>query len=193
VACCATSELYPAHTVASQKSKRRSRKRSKPGSPPRAVSSPRREQRVERTTTQARQQRQAARQLGTVGERPPSPFGAVPVSEIAIFAGFVAIIVWLIGGSLPVLIVGLTVTTLGVLEVTGREHFSGYRSHTTLLAALPAVALGIGVVSIAGTDKQNRAPFLLAIAVPVYAFLFWLLRKRFIAARQARVTRPPAP
>ncbi len=193
MACCATSELYPAHTVASQKSKRRSRKRSKPGSPPRAVSSPRREQRVERTTTQARQQRQAERQLGTVGERPPSPFGAVPVSEIAIFAGLVAIIVWLIGGSLPVLIVGLTVTTLGVLEVTGREHFSGYRSHTTLLAAIPAVALGIGVVSIAGTDKQNRAPFLLAIAVPVYAFLFWLLRKRFIAARQARVTRPPAP
>ena len=193
MACCATAELYPAHTVASQKSKRRSRKRSKPGSPPRAVSSPRREQRVERTTTQARQQRQAERQLGTVGERPPSPFGAVPVSEIAIFAGLVAIIVWLIGGSLPVLIVGLTVTTLGVLEVTGREHFSGYRSHTTLLAAIPAVALGIGVVSIAGTDKQNRAPFLLAIAVPVYAFLFWLLRKRFIAARQARVTRPPAP
>ena len=193
MACCASSELYPPHTVASQKSKRRSRKRSKPGGAPRAVPSPRREQRVERTTTQARQQRQAERQLGTVGERPPSRFGGVPVSEIAIFAGLVAIIVWLIGGSLPVLIVGLTVTTLGVLEVTGREHFSGYRSHTTLLAAIPAVALGIGVVSIAGTDKQNRAPFLLAIAVPVYAFLFWQLRKRFIAARQARVARPPAP
>jgi len=193
VACCASSEHYPAHTVASQKSKRRSRKRSKPGGAPRGVPSPRREERVERTTTQARQQRQAERQLGTVGERPPSPFGGVPVSEIAIFAGLVAIIVWLIGGSLPVLIVGLTVTTLGVLEVTGREHFSGYRSHTTLLAAIPAVALGIGVVSIAGTDKQNRAPFLLAIAVPVYAFLFWLLRKRFMAARQARVARPPTP
>jgi hypothetical protein len=157
------------------------------------VPSARREQRVERTTTQTRQQRQADRQLGTVGERPPSPFGGVPVSEIAIFAGLVAIVVWLIGGALPVLVVGLTVTTLGVLEITGREHFSGYRSHTTLLAAIPAIALGIGVLSIVGTNKQNRAPFLIAIAVPVYAFLFWQLRKRFMAARQARVARPPAP
>ena len=47
------------------------------------------------------------RQLGIVGERPPSPFGGVPVSEIAIFAGLVAIVVWLIGGALPVLVVGL--------------------------------------------------------------------------------------
>jgi hypothetical protein len=179
--------------VASQKSKRRSRKRSKPGSAPRAAPSARREQRVERTTTQTRQQRQAERQLGTVGERPPSPFGGVPVSEIAIFAGLVAIVVWLIGGELSVLVVGLTVTTFGVLEITGREHFSGYRSHTTLLAAIPAVALGIGVLTLIGLDKRDRAPFLLAIAVPVYAFLFWLLRKRFMAARQARVARPPAP
>jgi hypothetical protein len=180
--------------VASQKSKRRSRKRSKPGSVPRAAPSARREQRVERTTTQTRQQRQADRQLGTVGERPPSPFGGVPVSEIAIFAGLVALLVWLIAGAgLPVLVVGMTVTTLGVLEITGREHLSGYRSHTTLLAAIPALALGIGVVSLVGTTKQNRAPFLIAIVVPVYAFLFWQLRKRFMAARQARVARPPAP
>jgi hypothetical protein len=31
------------------------------------------------------------------------------------------------------------------------------------------------------------------IAVPVYAFLFWQLRKRFMVARQARLARPPAP
>lgn len=142
---------------------------------------------------QDRDRRRAERQLGTVGERPPSPFGGVPVSEIAIFAGLVAIVVWLISGGLPVLVVGLTVTTLGVLEITGREHFSGYRSHTTLLAAIPAVALAIGVLSLVGVNRSNRAPFMLAIAVPVYAFLFWQLRRRFRVARQARVVRPPAP
>ncbi len=191
--CCGASAVYPAHTVASQKSKRRSRKRNKPGSAPRAVPSPRRDDRRERVVTQQRDQRRAERQLGTVGERPPSPFGGVPVSEIAIFAGLVAIVVWLISGGLPVLVVGLTVTTLGVLEITGREHLSGYRSHTTLLAAIPAVALAIGVLSLVGVDKRNRAPFMLAIAVPVYAFLFWQLRRRFMVARQARVARPPAP
>ncbi len=191
--CCGPGGVYPAHTVASQKSKRRSRKRNKPGSAPRAVPSPRRDDRRERVVTQQRDQRRAERQLGTVGERPPSPFGGVPVSEIAIFAGLVAIVVWLISGGLPVLVVGLTVTTLGVLEVTGREHFSGYRSHATLLAAIPAVALAIGILSLVGIDKRNRAPFMLAIAVPVYAFLFWQLRRRFMVARQARVARPPAP
>ncbi len=95
-------------------------------------------------------------------------------------------------GGTATLVVGIAVVTLGVLEVTAREHFSGYRSHATLLAAIPAVALGIGVVSLAGTDRQDRAPVLLAVAVPVFAFLFWLLRKRFQIARQARVARPPA-
>jgi hypothetical protein len=178
--------------LASQKSKRRSRKRRKPGAAPRAVSSPRREQRAERTVTQERDRRRAQRQLGTVGERPTGPFGGVPVSEIAIFAGLAALVVWLVGGGMPVLVVGLIVCTLGVLEVTAREHFSGYRSHTTLLAAIPSVAIGIGVLSLIG-DKRDRGPFLVAIAAPIYALLFWQLRKRFMIARQARVARPPAP
>ncbi len=115
----------------------------------------------------------------------------MPVSEIAIFAGLVAIVVWLIEGGTPILVVGLAVCTLGVLEVTAREHFSGYRSHTMLLAAAPAVAAGIGVATLVGR-RSDRAPLLLAIAAPIFAFLFWLLRKRFQIARQARVARPPS-
>lgn len=139
-----------------------------------------------------RERRRSQRQLGTEGERPPSPFGGIPVSEIAIFAGLVAIIVWLIRGGTATLIVGLVVCTLGVLEVTAREHFSGYRSHTTLLSAVPAVAIAIALVSAIGTIK-DRAPLLMAVAVPIFSILFWILRKRFMVARQARVARPPAP
>ena len=80
-------------------------------------------------------------------------------------------------------------TTLGVLEVTAREHFTGYRSHTTLLAAVPAVAVGIGLVELTG-ERQGNAP-LLAVAAPVFGILFWLLRRRFSAARQMRVARRP--
>ncbi len=182
---------YPHGTLAGQSSKRRSRKRRKPGAAPRAVPSQRREQRAERDTVADRERRRSQRQLGREGERPPSPFGGVPVAEIAIFAGLVAIVVWLIEGGTPVLVVGLAVCTLGVLEVTAREHFTGYRSHTILLAAIPAVAIAIGVVSLVGR-RTDRAPLLLAIAVPIFAFLFWLLRKRFQIARQARVARPPS-
>ncbi len=177
--------------MAGQKSKRRSRKRRNSEAAPRAVPSQRRDEREQRATTAKRQDRRANRQLGTEGERPPSPFG-LPVSEIAIFAGMVGVIVWLIEGGTAVLVVGLTVCTLGVLEVTAREHLSGYRSHTTLLAAIPAVAIGIGVVSLIG-ERNSRAPYLIAVAAPVFALLFWFLRKRFLIARQARVARPPAP
>jgi hypothetical protein len=178
--------------VADQKSKRRSRKRHSSARAPRAVPSQRREQRAERQVAAQRDGRRSQRQLGTEGERPPSPFGGVPVSEIAILAGLVAIVVWLIRGGTATLIVGLIVCTLGVLEVTAREHFSGYRSHTTLLSAVPAVAIAIALISVVGT-KKDRAPLLMAVAVPIFSLLFWLLRKRFMVARQARVARPPAP
>jgi hypothetical protein len=174
--------------LAGQRSKRRSRKRRNPASAPRAVASPRRVERAERQATTASERARSKRQLGTEGERPPSPFGGLPVSEIAIFAGLVAIIVWLIRGGTATLVVGLAVTALGVVEFTAREHFSGYRSHTSLLAAIPSLAVGIGVISAVG-DKADRAPLLLAVSGSLFALLFWFLRRRFQIARQARVVR----
>jgi len=85
------------------------------------------------------------------------------------------------------IIIGLVVCALGVVEVTGREHFSGYRSHTTLLAAVPTVALEAIVVAVFG-DPSDRA-WLLLVMVPVFALLFFALRQRFRTARQARAAR----
>jgi hypothetical protein len=176
--------------VASQKSKR-SRKRRGADTVPRAVASPRRGQRSEQQAATTRQRELGQRALGTVGERPPSPFGGLPVSEIAIFAGIVALVVWLINGGQVTLIIGIALCALGVIEVTAREHFSGYRSHATLLAGIPAIAVGIGLVLVTG-EHSGDAP-LLFVAVPVFALLFFPLRKRFAIARQARVVRPAAP
>ena len=125
------------------------------------------------------------------GERPEGPFGGLPISEIAIFAGAVGLIVGIIQHGGPALIAGIAVCTLGVLEITGREHFSGYRSHTILLAAMPAVAAEIAFVAIFGEPSPRL--LLLAVIVPIYAVLFWLLRMAFMRARQARLARPPAP
>jgi hypothetical protein len=156
---------------------------------PRAVPSKRREHRAERVLASERQLQTGERQLGTVGDRPPSPFGGLPIAEIAIFAGIVAVIVGVIQGG-PALLVGIIVCVLGVLEVTVREHFSGFRSHSTLLAAFPAVGLEIALVATVG-EPRNRALLLLAV-VPVYAVSFWFLRKRFRVARQVRLARPTA-
>ena len=170
----------------SQKSKRARRRRGS-GTAPRAVASTRREARAERATATADRRRRAQRQLGREGERPPSPFGGVPVSEVAIGAGLVAAVVGFASSAELPLIVGLVMCGLGVMEVTGREHFSGYRSHTALLAAIPAVGIEAGVVALFG-DPQQRGLLLLVI-VPVFGILFWALRRRFQIARQARVAR----
>jgi hypothetical protein len=116
----------------------------------------------------------------------------VPVSELAILVGAVGALIGKLSHSSSALIVGIVVCTLGVLEVTAREHFAGFRSHAMLLAAVPAVAIVIASAVVMGTPRQRSTrELMLASAVPVFALLFWLLRKRFVAARQARVVRPP--
>ncbi len=150
---------------------------------PRAVRSERRE---EVATTQ-RQRQAGERLLGTVGERPPSPFGGLPVSELLILAGGVSAIVGFVEDARPALFVGLAVVALGVLEVTAREHFSGYRSHTTLLAAIPTVAVEFVLVSAVGSHTTRG--LLLLLIVPVFGGLFFILRRSFLLARQRRVAR----
>jgi hypothetical protein len=170
----------------SQKSKK-SRKRRKPAGAPRVVASTRRETRAQLAVSAERQRKRGSRQLGREGERPESPFGGLPISELAILLGFVACVVGLINGGGPALLVGIIVCALGVVEITAREHFSGFRSHTALLSALPAVAVEALVVKLFG-EPRHRALVLLVV-VPVFAILFWLLRRRFMVARQARVAR----
>ena len=130
--------------------------------------------------------------LGAYGERPPSLFGPVPVSEIAIFVGALGAAVGFFGHNNTALMVGLVVCALGVLEFSAREHFSGYRSHATLLAAVPAVAILAVAVAVFGSPAERTARVLLLVAiVPVFGVLYWALRKRFRSARQARFVRPP--
>jgi hypothetical protein len=127
----------------------------------------------------------------TYGDPPPNPFGGVPVSEIAICAGAAALIVGLVASAPVPLVVGIVICTLAVAEFSLREHLSGYRSHTTMLAAIPAVGVGIAMIALFG-GSLHRGPLFLAV-VPVFVILFVFLRRRFQAARQARVVRPPSP
>ena len=113
------------------------------------------------------------------------------MSELAILAGGIAFVFGLVRGGGPALYVGLIVLALGVVEFTAREHFSGYRSHTTMLAAIPTLAIAT-VLELTLGAPSNRL-VLAAVVVPVFALLFYLLRRRFMVARQARIARPPTP
>ncbi len=174
--------------MASQKSARRSRKRHSSAKTPRAVPSERRERVADRGAA-AREPRLVSA-MSAYGERPPGPFGGLPVSEIAIFAGAVAVVVGLVQGGGAALVAGVVVCVLAVLEVTAREHFSGYRSHATLLAAMAAVA--VETVLALWVAPGARAA-LLVVVVPVFGVVFTMLRRRFTVVRQARVRAiPPA-
>lgn len=105
--------------------------------------------------------------------------------------GAIGIVVGVVSKTAPALIVGVVVVTLAVAEFSAREHFSGYRSHTTLLAAIAAVAIGVVVITLVGGSVDRSA--LLFVVLPVFLILVWFLRRRFRIARQARIVRPPAP
>jgi uncharacterized integral membrane protein len=83
---------------------------------------------------------------GKGADRPPeAPWGSFPLAELTILAGIVLLVVGLVGGNPTALGVGVVLAALGGLEVSVREHFAGYRSHTTLLAGAVFV-LVVGVL-----------------------------------------------
>jgi hypothetical protein len=86
-------------------------------------------------------------------ERPKTPWHPFPLVELAIFVGLVLIVVGFLAKDSTrgrtLLALGLALGALGGLDTSMREHFAGYRSHTIVLAAFPAVALAV-ILAVAG-------------------------------------------
>ena len=128
----------------------------------------------------------------TYGERPPSPWHPLPLSELLILAGGVAFVIAVSrlrhgpasGG--PLLLAGIAAVALGTIEVTWREHSSGYRSHTLLLALLPVIVLhSVVVLGVSFLTKPSQLVNvgMFAVDIAVFILLFRLLRTRFLDAR----------
>jgi uncharacterized integral membrane protein len=108
-------------------------------------------------------------------ERPPAPWGSVPLAELVILGGIISLIIGLVGQHPTAIGIGVALAGLGGLEVAIREHFAGYRSHTTMLAGAVFV-LTVGVLFyLAG---QVLAVALGAGAV-AFAITFFLARRAF--------------
>jgi hypothetical protein len=132
----------------------------------------------------------ARRDPGGVGERPDAPWHPWPFSELLILVGAIGTIVGFASGHPWTLFAGLGAVLLGTLEFTIREHRAGYRSHATLLAAVPtamlhgAIALALFSLGASG-GVLVLAP--LVVDVPVFWLLYRFLRARFEDARRERV------
>jgi uncharacterized integral membrane protein len=108
-------------------------------------------------------------------ERPPAPWGSFPLAELTVLTGIVLLVYGLAGGNPKALGVGVALAALGGLEVSVREHFAGYRSHTTLLAGAVFVLVVGGLFYLAGLILA------ICLAAGAVAFLaaFLALRRSF--------------
>ena len=122
-----------------------------------------------------------ARKAPKVDERPPAPWGSFPLAELSVLAGIVMLVIGVVSRSPTAIGVGVVLAALGGLEVSAREHFAGYRSHTTLLA-------GVAFVLVTGA-LFYLANLVLAICLAAGARTFALFLLRSYAAPSKK---PPA-
>jgi hypothetical protein len=128
----------------------------------------------------------------SVGERPQAPWHPLPLSELLILVGAIGAIVGLSRGVSrggPTLLAGIAAVVIGTVEVTLREHRSGYRSHTIMLALLPTLVFhSVVVLTVAAFTQVPRLlnVGLLLIDGALFVFLYRLLRAGFLDARRER-------
>ncbi|MBA2505883.1 MAG: MgtC/SapB family protein [Thermoleophilaceae bacterium] len=113
------------------------------------------------------------------GERPPAPWGNFPLTELTVLIAIVIGVIGAItgGGQGRTMLVGAMVLgSLGGLELSIREHFAGFRSHTTLLAGACTVVT-ILLVFLVATTLPAYVP--LIVGALVFGGAFFVLRETF--------------
>ena len=92
-----------------------------------------------------------------------------------ILAGIVMLVIGIVSASPTSIGVGVVLAGLGGLEVSIREHFVGYRSHTTLLAGMVFVLVTGGLFYLGGLILA----ICLAVGAVAFAASFLALRRAF--------------
>jgi hypothetical protein len=110
--------------------------------------------------------------------RPKPPWHPVPLIELSVLAGIVLIVIGFIHhgdrqGRLAI-VFGVALASLAGLDTALRDHFSGFRSHSALLGALPAV-----VVAFLGALLKVSPGVTLVAALVAFAAGFYLFRAQF--------------
>jgi hypothetical protein len=111
-------------------------------------------------------------------DRPPPLWGSFPLTEIVIFIGLVLLVVGFFfppPQGLVMIGVGLGLGSLAGLELSIREHFAAYRSHTLLLSA------AIGVPVFGGLFLATKVSPAICVAAGLVAFggAAWLFTSAF--------------
>jgi hypothetical protein len=135
---------------------------------------------AQRADAPPRRSRPARPVRGAIDERPPAPWGSFPLNELVILIALVMLIAaFFVGGDRAgaLFVTALVLGSLATVEFAIREHFAGFRSHSLLLAGLPAVVV-LGVLFYLAPPGLSPLARVL-IAAAVFAVAFWSLTRAF--------------
>ena len=115
-----------------------------------------------------------------MADAPKAPWSPFPLTELVVLFSLALIVAGVLtdGGRRGALLgCGFALVSLAGLELAIREHFAGYRSHSTLLAA--ACAIAVDVPLFLWTDLPQLV--LLIIGAGVLVLVLMRLRQAFRA------------
>ena len=103
-------------------------------------------------------------------ERPPAPWGSFPLVELVTLVGIVLLVLgfFVVKGDqgAVMVVVGVVLGGLAGLELSIREHFVGYRSHTLLLSGFIAAIVLAALFYLA----PDEVPVVVRLAVAGIVF-----------------------
>lgn len=116
-------------------------------------------------------------------ERPQGPWGSFPITELTVLVGLIMLVAGFISGGFSgtlMVAVGITLASLGGLELAVREHFSGFRSHNVLLALACAIFAAALIYALAALLFGAVIPVIpVAVAVVIFVPAVIWLRNAF--------------
>ena len=116
----------------------------------------------------------------SAAERPPPLWAPFPLTELIILVGIVLMGWGFVEGvgdeGNAKIAAGLAVASIAAMELSVREHVTGFRSHTTLLAGAAAIASIVVLGLVIGVQTLG---ILLITALVVFGGCFYALRELF--------------
>jgi hypothetical protein len=117
----------------------------------------------------------------SIDERPLPPWGKFPLDILLVLLALVLFALsFVVSGprGAVMLTAALVLGSLAGLELSIREHFSGFRSHTTLLAGAAGFAT-MAILFFAGGKSDVTRALMIPAGGLVCLVAFWLLREAF--------------
>lgn len=107
-------------------------------------------------------------------QRPKPPWHPVPLIELSVLAGIVLLVIGILNrddsqGRIAA-VFGLALASLAGLDTAVRDHFSGFRSHSALLAAMPTVVSGAVLGLLGATLGITFIAVILIFGISFFAF-----------------------